>query len=392
VPGDFVGRDSSLACARQGKQVLVGDLNSVHAALDAHAEGSGIDHDASYHAARDALGGDRLATLYINGKAYADALNRMLGAVTGTGTATPGLTDALAQLPPWQILGLRAEDDAIVLDVVSAEAPRASAGPSLLPLPSPHASRLLSQVPGDAIAYYEIEDAGTGARNLIATLRSQPAYATVFPTIDQALNLLGGEEQAIGWIGDAGAVAYADGTEVRGGVLLEAADSAAATSQMLRYKGLLQLGGGAAGVQLRSSTVDGLEVVTITLPESSGGGEISMAAHGRVLLIGTGEGFIKRLAEVTDASSLPRTAAFQHAMNRGYSPSAVTAYVSAAAGTPLVERLLTSDQLARWQSDIKPYVAPFEALLATSTTTGLPRARFVITVVQPPTTPQASGT
>jgi len=98
-----------VACVIDGRQALIGDVASVHDALDAKAAGTGMDKSADYGAARAALQGDQLSTIYLNGKAYASL-------VSGTAATTPGIGDLTAltgPVPDWAITGIRAEDDGL---------------------------------------------------------------------------------------------------------------------------------------------------------------------------------------------------------------------------------------------------------------------------------------
>ena len=70
-----------------------------------------------YQAARDVAQGDQLATIYLSGAGYLAMLEAMAA-------LTPGMPDdaaaSPAAFPEWMIAGVRAEDDALVLDVVVA--------------------------------------------------------------------------------------------------------------------------------------------------------------------------------------------------------------------------------------------------------------------------------
>src|SRR5512140_3173324 len=113
----LVDAAGSMACFMDGKFGLLGTPAGIDAALAAHAAGSGIDHDAKYATARDTLGGDRLATVYVSG----DAAKLMQSAAASFPASLPiSIPSAAGSLPEWLMAGLRAEDDAVVMDLFVA--------------------------------------------------------------------------------------------------------------------------------------------------------------------------------------------------------------------------------------------------------------------------------
>ncbi|HYK95931.1 MAG TPA: DUF3352 domain-containing protein [Candidatus Dormibacteraeota bacterium] len=389
----------TLACVLDGRQGLIGDTATVHLALDAKAAGSGIDKNAKYAAARTALGLDRLATLYISG----DALSRLLPSAS----ATPGSADLTAvtgPIPDWTMMGVRAEDESLVVDSVTAPVVQPASGPSLLPLPATHPSVFAPMVPADTLVFAESQGAGVALQNLLSRLHALPELATAFQTLDG----MGGPAQLVGWIDDAGVAVSMHGTTPYAALLIEATDEAGASSRVAALGGLLVIAGG-NGIQVTHSTIAGVAVTNVTITDlrafvppgsvpgltipSTGPISFSIAAHGKVIIVTSGEAAMTAILNVAAGSSLADDATFRLAGQRGLANSRTTVYVAAGAAIKLVQQVLPADQLATFTSNYLPYVAPLQAVSITATDdANANRSRLVIGVTKPatPSTPQAT--
>jgi hypothetical protein len=374
----------------------------VEAALDAHVAGSGVDTSVDYKAAREALGSDRLATLFVAGK---DVLQ--LQGMLQSQLPVPS-TGLLPNVPRWAMAGFRAEDDALVLDLVSApgDAPGASGAPasggpasgaaaSTLPTnPPPKTSTLATLLPGDTLVLTEGHGAGIGIQKLLAALRADPAAADTLGQVDSALALLGGAEGLLGWIGDAGVVVVPDGSSVAGGVVLLAPDDATATAKVGQLESFLQLAGIGGGIDIQETTVNGTKITTATLGDLGAllklaGANIdvpdgtslaiSVAARGSLVMIGGGETFARHILEADDR--LADQAGYKKAIARAAGTNLAQVYVATSALLPLAESALPAAEKATFDTDMKPYLEPFDALVMTTTTDGtLSRTRVVATV------------
>ena len=379
--------DGSMGCVVDGHQALLGDPATVRNALEAKAAGTGMDRSVNYKAARIALGGDRLATVYVAGSA--------LTALMPTASDMPvrGLGALIGELPSWLITGIRAEDDGFVLDYVSPPVPAASGGPSLAVVPATHPSVIAPMVPGDTLVFIESQGAGVSLQNLLTQLQTIPEIA---PSL-QMLDGLGGAGQLVGWIDDVGVAMSVHGTTPDVTVLLVAKDEAAAATPVASIKTLLALAGG-SGVEVKDSTIAGVAVTTITITDIgalipsgavpglgaipvTGPISFSIAARGRVLLVTSGEGAMTAILNTAAGSSLADNAAFKHAAARGIANARTTIYLGVGASVEFAKGLLTADELATYLKDAAPYVEPLEAFLlqATSDAAGN-RSRMVITV------------
>ena len=397
---DIHGGDAgAVACALDGRYALVGDSASIKAAIDAHANHSGVDGDSQYQKARDALGGDRLATVYFSiGALKAGALASAIPALSSAGT---DVTAALAALPPWVIAGLSAEDSAIVTDIVSGPTgpPPSPSGSALLTMPPAHVSRLAPLLPADTAALFELHGTGVLGQNLLASLRANPALVPALGQLDATLGVLGGPQALIGWIDDAGIVVIPDGSSLTGGVLVQAADDATATAKADQIRSLLTLAGLSGGITTRDIDINGTKVTIADLGDISSllqqagqatGGlsvpagthiVISVAAHGSTVLIGGGESFARRILETVAGSSLADQASYKTALGLAFPSNSGQLYVAAAPLLAFADTVIPAAAKARFDSDVKPYIAPFDAFIETASAdpSGI-RIRFVITI------------
>jgi hypothetical protein len=406
-----VAADGSYGCLLDGRYGLLGDPTSIKAAVDAHAQHSGMDSAADYRAAREALGGDRLFTVFVSGRLYTELADLAASQpASPLGGANPfgglGFGASIVKTPSWLITGLRAEDDAIVVDTVagppitpssSASAPAGSPlppPPSLLTMAPDRASRLAPLVPGDSLVLIDVHGAGIASENALTLLRANPALGQSFGQIDSTLSALGGAHQLVGWIDDAGIVVMPDGSSATGGVILLAPDDATATAKVAQIRGFLALATGGAGIT--DTTISGTAVTLIDvgnlgsllgstgLPAPAPGGatpSISLAAHGSAVLIGTGESFMHHMLETPAGASLADQTTYQALVKRTADRQAAQVYIAASKILALADAAIPADQKGSFDTDVRPYLEPFDIIYASSWTQGdLTRQRILVTV------------
>ena len=386
------------ACVVDGTQALIGDTASVRKALDAHADGTAIDKNATYQEARASLQGDQLGTFYLSGSGYLT----MLDELAELSPDMPDMSSFAGAFPAWMVQGLRAEDDAIVLDSIVEAAPAAagaSPGPSLLPLPPAHASAILPFAPANTIVYFETQGLGVALQNAVPALKAFPMYEPMLGMLDGA----GGAGELVGWIEDAGVIVVNGESGVTGGVAVVTKDAAAATERVTALKGLLAFAElGASGIDTRETTIGGVTVTTVSItdlgslvpPGQLPPGvaipddaviEFSIAAKDRVILLSTGESFMTAALTVQPGTGLADAAGYRTATSRALPNSQLTIYVAIRDIVGLVEPLIPARERVLWDAEIKPYVAPFQALSMTSAAdaSGNGRSRLSITVTNP---------
>jgi hypothetical protein len=398
---------AAAACVVNGPQALLGDPASVKAALDAHAAGSSIDRTTTYQKARASLKGDQLAAVYISGAAYIDLVEDMAALTPGMSEMLPSLQQAF---PEWAMEGLRAEDDALVLEVTGGPLPVASApigggspgatpGGTLRPVPPAHPSVILPFAPANTILYYEGQGTGAALLNSIDQLRQFPMYATMLDQLDSEADL----DEVLAWIADAGVIVANGQNGPGGGLVLVAPDAGKATERAATLKGLValaQLGG--LDIDSADSDVNGAKVTTYTvrnlggmLPPGSLGPGVELPADGtfsfsiatkdRTILIGAGGSFVTDALSVQPGSGLADQASYKAAMARSVPNSQMTMYVAIRDIVTLVEPMIPAEERAQWESALKPYFAPFQAFsltVAGDPATGS-HGKFIVTITNP---------
>lgn len=390
--------DTGLACVVDGRFALLGVESAVRAAIDAKADGTGMDRSEAYLAARGRLEGEQLGSLYVDGKRMAAAMPS-----PDPGLPVPGLEMFGAAAPDWLIAGVRAEDDALVLDVITAPLPQSTAAPSTLTLPPAHPSALTGAVPADSLVFVESQGAGVALQNLFATLRTIPELETPLQMLDGVAR----PEDLVGWVEDAGvALSNAgqdpDNPELGATVLLAAKDAATATEKATGIRtllGFLAIGG--EGVTIVESVVAGVAVTEVRIADLgavvppgsvpgvdelpiSGELTLSIAVRDRIVYLAVGPGTMAAALNVTGATSLAEAAAFRQAAGHGLDAGQLTVYVAAGASIDLAEPFLPDDVATQWATEYAPYIDPVEAVAAwSSMDASANRSRIVITVTGP---------
>ena len=391
------GLQPNVTCVIDGRQALLGDTATVKLALDAKANGTGIDRSTRYATARSALGEDRLATVFVSGPALASIMPGASAAPGASTTSSEMLQALTGPLPDWTMVGVRAEDDALVVDSVAAR-PNTSTGPDaslgLASLPPTHVSVLAPMVPKDTLFFVENQGTGVALANLFTRMRTIPELQQPLQTLDG----LGGVSKLFGWVDDAGLAVSVDGTTPEGTLLLVAKDEGTASSTVAQLDAVLTLLG-QGKIELTKATIDGVEVTTVTIPDPSQVLPSSqlqglslpttpisfvVAAKGKVILLATSQAAMTSILDVTTGNSLADDPTFKLAGQHGLANSRTTLYVAAGATVGLVQRLLPPDQAASFTSDVLPYLAPLQSVSSTATEDATAsRSRFVILVSKP---------
>ncbi len=397
----FLAQDGEVGCVLDGRQALFGDAASIRKALDAKADGTGMDKRAEYAAARTALGGDRLVTMYVDGK----AMQALIPDPSGLGGGMVGMPAFMTPaLPAWIMAGVRAEDDALVIDAVTGPIPAPTAGPSLLPMPAGHASLIAPMLPADTLAYVEVQGAGVALQNLLTQLREVPELSEPLAMID---GLTGGGGGLVSWIDDIGVAVSLEGTTPETlapdiAVVLIARDEATASTTVSSLGTMLGLAGLGGGIDLTEETINGVKVSTVTItdlgglippgtipgvdgvPPLDGPVSFSVASRGRAVILTFGEGAISDVLNAGAGSNLVDAAGFKQAAARGIANSQTTMYVAAGATIDLLRGFMPPAELAQFNAEVAPYLDPLEAVLLTGNADAAGgRSRFVISVATP---------
>ena len=183
------------------------------------------------------------------------------------------------------------------------------------------------------------------------------------------LDGLGSPGELVGWIDDVGVAVWVEGTTADVAVLLVAKDEAAAATRVASLQDPARLAGSGNGIEVKQSTIAGTAVTTVTITDlgglippgtvpgldaipATGPISFSLAAHGAVVVLTTGEGAMTAILNTTAGSSLAANAAFKHAGTRGLQSAQFTVYLGVGATVELVKGFLPADQLAKYQTDV----------------------------------------
>jgi Protein of unknown function (DUF3352) len=380
--------DAEVACAVHGRYLLVGPAASIRGGIDARLDGGGVDGSATYQSARAKLEGDQLASIFLDAGALANVLQDMAGAA---GQDLPG---GLAGT--WLIEGLHVTDDALILD---AYGPAASAGatPSGSPTVAPAAeSRFAEVLPADTIGFVEVHGVGALVERALAGLRADPAQADAIQSLEAALAAVGGTDNLVSWIEDAGIAILPNGDAAGGAVLIRGADADAAAARVAQIRNLLVLASTGTDITLHDTDHGGVTITTVDLGDLStllgqlgapgtdvGDARLSfsMAARDDLVVIAVGDGLVERILDVDQGSSLAASSTYGRVIEIAGRRNDGQVYVGLDSTLALVEGLLPPDQLGTWSSELKPYLDHLggAALTSTTSSTGF-HGRGVLTV------------
>lgn len=387
------------ATAATGGVLLVGDIDSVKAAIDRGGTG-GLAENASFRAAMAGIAGDQVARTYINIKASLDAVLGMVGsqALTAAGFDR----SLLDRLPGWAVAGGRIESDALVsrLAVPHVAAP-SGAAPSGAATATNTPSSIAGRIPASTIALIETHGLGGGLVASLDALKKDPQLAPSLTQVEQAAGALGGLDKLIGWIGDVGLVVTADHGSPSAGLVIVPTDAAQADAVLTQLKNVASLAGQAVGVTVSDAPYGDGTITTIDLGDAarlfgqaSGGGPAPFPITGRVqisftvqrglALIGA-DAFVKAVLDVPSSASLGDQPRYKNAMDRVGASNRGSAFVDLAAVRALVEPLVSAlPGAASYATDTGPYLAPFDVFAyASQVGDSIDRATFIVTVTNP---------
>jgi hypothetical protein len=385
-----------------GKVGVAGDETSVKAAIDTKGN-SGFADKPGPKTALDTADSNHIGFAYLELRQlmnWSSGLSRSVSGATGASETTALSNSMLDLLPEWGAYWLRVESDALVMEQIAPPTAKAATATS------DHSSTIADHVPSSAVALAITNDYGKTALKSLDTYKSDPAFKQIYQTIDQALGLLGGEESALGWIGDSAIVVnVADGTP-EGGLIIQPTDAAQAKRFFTSVKTLVGLGGQQIGAAVSDEPYNGTTITTVNLgklndlvakigqaagatsmpPVSGlpeGNVEIAYATTDDVVVIGSGPAFVKHVLDTTRATSLGGNDRYQSLTNRagkGFS----SAFVDIAAIRGLVEGVMAKEDPAKfseYQKNAQPYLAPFDAVVVANSVQGdLTHSKAVVTV------------
>jgi len=380
-----------------GKVAIVGDITSLKAAIDTKGT-SGLAKTAGFAAADAALTGDDVGFMFIDVKALMTASMRMQATFS---SAPPMSDELLALLPEWMAARLRVENDALVMDSVMPH--------SSMAVSDNHTNGVAAYAPASALAMFAGNDYGDILKKTFALYRKEPSMAEAFKQIDDAAGIIGGLDVAVGWMGDSGVVIAKTGDTVEGGIISIPADAAAGKQLLTQIKSFIALGGAKAGVSTRDETYNGQTITIVDLgslenlsmmagalgglplgtsapPPGDAGTHVELAyvATDQVVVIGSSPDFVKHALDAGAGASLAKDPRFQGLLGRVDAQHSAVVFVDVAGVRAMLEGEMakaSAEERAKYEQDVKPFLAPFDALIGTgSVGSTVDQSHYVITV------------
>ncbi len=386
-----------------GMLVVANDTAAISVVQD--VKSGGASSLASSQAYRDASAGaasSDLASIYVS---TASLRRQVTALVPSTAPATSPLASSLvacaAQAIPTSAYGtLRAEADQLVADL-RAPLPAGSS-------PSPaRQSALVDHVPGNALAYLETHDLGKALACLVTQVKAAIPAASggSSSNVGQVEGMLGGQlESFVSWLGDAGIVveAPAAGQQLPSvGIIATVTDATLAAQRLGQLQSLagLAAASGLAGISVSteqdgSATITTLSVASsaLAVPGATGGAggtppsvSISWTLSDGRFVLGLGPSVVRSFLDLPAGRSLGTTPAFSAALASAGGPStAGLAYLDLRAIRAMAESVIPSADRSNYEADIRPYLLPFDRLVAVNGVEGSTiTTRAIVTVSNP---------
>ena len=120
----------------------------------------------------------------------------------------------------------------------------------------------------------------------------------------------------------------------------------------------------------------------MVIPLPTGHIEIAYAVTDDVVVIGSGPAFVKHVLDTTEATSLATDPQYKRLADR-VGPGTASAFVDLAAVRGLAEKAMAGggQSGSKYETDVKPFLIPFDALYASnSTSSDLNKSTVIITV------------
>jgi hypothetical protein len=382
-------------------------IGSVRDVKDGRA--AGLEGSQAYRDATSGAASSDLASIYVSTSALQQEMRSLVpsGAPIASPLAAPLAACAAQGIPVSAYGTLRAQADRLVADL-RAQKP-AGGTPS-----SPHVSTLVDHVPGTALAYIETHDAGKALACILGQVKAAipAAPAGGSDQLGQIEGLVGGQlESFVSWMGDAGIVVNAPtNTQATPSVALIASvtDPTLAAQRLGQLQSLVALAtmAGTQGLRISDSRHGATTITTLSissamlaLPGSIGGAggttatvSISWALAdggdpklGGRFILALGPDAVAALLDQQPAQSLGSTPAFTDALASAGGPSTTGfSYFDLRAIRAAVESVMPAGEKPAYESDVRPYLLPFDRLVTVNGVSGSTvTSRAIIAVGNP---------
>jgi Protein of unknown function (DUF3352) len=358
----------------KGQVLLVGDLDSVKAAIDAESAGSLRDSDELKRAA-SALPGDHLAFVYVDNKRLL-ALASQNPALTGeAGQTIAELQACVTGNVSWSAGAVRADGRTLVMETATPKESEVVSRESTLSRVAPH-------LPASTVAVLDIHDVGKLALGIFDHCRSLPRIADALKSIDTQVNALGGYASYLGWIGDTDLVVTRSDGKPSGGVVIVPADAAGAQRVATQIRNLIALGGGSQAT-ITDENYNGTTITTVAASSAqlAGMSHVVYAVRDDVVVVSIDSAFVKAVLDTKADSSLASNDRYKQLIGRATDRNFQQAYVDLTATREILESFATTGSAAEYEREYKPYLEPFDALVAAGWTDGdMNRGRAILQI------------
>jgi hypothetical protein len=350
---------SNAAFAVRDDVLVVGPEKAVKASLDTAGKSAMASSD-SFAAAQKTAPTAYLGFGYVDVKAIVEASLAAAGDTADLPTAC--LDQVVEKIPTWGAGFGRAEDDALVMTATVATPAATSTAKNT-------ASAAAEHLPASTVAAVEVRDLGAGLvavlDGLKTTLACDPSTAEAIDQIEQALAAVGGAEGIIGWADDTAVAATVDGTTLGGGLAATVSDEAAASSTLDQVKALLALAGAGAGIDSREEAYGDGTLLVVTLPSDAVAfdapvPEIAATVQRGVFVLGTID-FVKAVVDTDAEGSLASDPVYERAIALAGGDGMSDIFIDVAGLLVGVEAMLPADEKSQYETEIKPFLEPFEA-------------------------------
>jgi hypothetical protein len=385
------------------KVAIVGDLASVKAAVDTNG-GSPLASGDAVSAAQASVTGDSLGFMFVDLKAIADATAKLGASIGEAGGSVPPLPTTLTNLvPEWAAARIRVEGDALRLDGVTQHKD-ATPGPD-----ENRANAVAGYAPPSTIALAAANDYGATLKETLELYENDPALKEAYAQVDQMAGILGGLDAIVGWLGDTGIVVDKDGDTVQGGLVSIPADPAQGKQLLTTLRSFVQMAGPNSGIAVTDETYNGQTITVVDLGDLRGlagmagalGGastpvpsglpgipdadvKFAYVANDQVVVIGSSADFVKAVLDAGAGASLADDARFGELLGRVDAKHTSVSFVDVTAVRGLVEGAMADAPAAKraeYEESIKPFLTPFDALIATGAVgDGTDQIHSVVTV------------
>jgi hypothetical protein len=373
-----------------GKALVAGDLDSIRLAIATKGT-SGLASTALFQKAVGSLQGDHLGLVFESVRAMFDRQVSELSRVDTNASLAAAVKLIGSRLPDWVVGDLRAADGNIV--ATSAETvPSDSTATN-------RASALAGLAPSGTIALVDVHDVGKSLASLNAALNAEPAFKAYTDQINRVLGLLGGFDSSLGWIGDAGIAITGSGTRLSGGILIRPDDSSAAKHLFTQIRALADLSGATSGIKITDEPYKDATLTTVDLSGLASGAGSGMenmlggmavpsdlklvyAVTDKVVVFSLDPAFAKAVIDASQGGpSLASDPRFSALLSKAGDKVTSVVWVDVAAVRGLIETAMPADTRAKYESDYKPYLLPFDALISTGTIdNGLIRGTSILSI------------